>query len=138
MPTEPFREVTQQYTNTLSTTQKKSNLTNILLQHITVSNEHDFTKLEEWLADIETSADLTNESRAKLVDGCFSYCLYNIIMNFLNNRTNIWIWRQAFTSLQHGFLRSEENDVLYNFETPKCVWENVVSYNVLTLYCFLF
>ena len=28
---------------------------------------------------------------------------------------------------------SEENVVLYNFETPKGVWENVVSYNILTL-----
>ena len=57
-------------------------------------------------------------------------------MNFLNNRTNIWIWRQAFASLQHGFLRSEENVVLYNFETPDGVWKNVVSCNILTL-CFL-
>ena len=54
-------------------------------------------------------------------------------MHFLNNITNIWIWRQVFASLQHGFLRSEENVVLYNFETPKGVWENVVSCNILTL-----
>ena len=54
-------------------------------------------------------------------------------MNFLNNRTNIWNWRQALTSLQHGFLRSEENVVLYNSEMPKGVWENVVSCNILTL-----
>ena len=65
------------------------------------------------------------------VDGCFSFCLYDTVMNFLNNRTNIWIWRQAFTSLQHGFLGSEEN-VLYNFETPKGILENVVSCNILT------
>ena len=64
------------------------------------------------------------------VDGCFSFCFYDVIINFLINRTNIWIWRQAFASLQHCFLRSEEN-VLYNFETPKGVWENV-SYNILT------
>ena len=56
-----------------------------------------------------------------------------VIMNFLNNRTNTWIWRQAFASLQHGFLRSEENVVLNNFETSKGVWENVVSCNILTL-----
>ena len=35
-PTESFREVIQQYTNTLCTTQKQSNLTNSLLQDITV------------------------------------------------------------------------------------------------------
>ena len=68
------------------------------------------------------------------VDGCFSFCLYDAIMNFLNNRTNIWIWRQAFACSQHGFLRSKENVVLYNFETTEDVWENVVFCNILTLY----
>ena len=64
-PTEPFIEVIQQYTKSLCTTQKQSNLTNALLQDIAVFNEHNFTKLEEWLTDIKTAADLTNESRAK-------------------------------------------------------------------------
>ena len=67
------------------------------------------------------------------VDGCFSFCFYDVIIDFLTNRTKILIWRQAFISLQHGFLRSEENVVLYNFETPEGVWENVMSYNILTL-----
>ena len=65
-PTKCFGEVIQQYTNTLCTMQKQTNLTNSLLQQIAVLNEHDSTKLEEWLTDIETAADLTNESRAKL------------------------------------------------------------------------
>ena len=65
-PTECFREVIQEYTHTLCTTQKQSNLTNSLLQDIAVFNEHNSTKLEEWLTDIETAADLTSESRAKL------------------------------------------------------------------------
>ena len=46
---------------------------------------------------------------------------YHIIINFLMNRTKILIWRQAFASLQHCFLRSEENVVLHNFETPEGV-----------------
>ena len=46
--------------------QKQTNLTNSLLQDITVFNEHDSTKLEEWLIDIKTAVDLTNESQAKL------------------------------------------------------------------------
>ena len=37
-----------------------------LLQDITVFNEYDSTKLEDWLMDIETAVDLTNESQAKL------------------------------------------------------------------------
>ena len=61
-PTELFREVICQYTNTLCTTQKQMNLTNSLLQDIAVFNEYDSMKLEDWLMDIETAADLTSES----------------------------------------------------------------------------
>ena len=65
-PTEPFGEVISQYTDTLCTTQKQTNLTNLLLQDIAIFNGHDPTKLKEWLKDLETAADLTNESHAKL------------------------------------------------------------------------
>ena len=65
-PAEPFGEVLCQYTDTLCSTQKQSNLTNSLMQDIPVFNEHDSTKLEDWLIDIETAADLTSESRARL------------------------------------------------------------------------
>ena len=51
---------------TLCNTQKQTNLTDTLLQDITVFSEYNSTKLEEWLTDIETVADLTNESQAKL------------------------------------------------------------------------
>ena len=57
-PAEPLREVIQQYTVTLCTTQKQSNLTNSLLQDIPAFNEHNSTKLEDWLTDIEMAADL--------------------------------------------------------------------------------
>ena len=63
---EPFGEVIWQYTDTLCTTQKQSNLMNSLLQDIAVFNEHDSTKLEDWLMDIKMAADLTSKSRAKL------------------------------------------------------------------------
>ena len=66
IPTKPFGEVVHQYTDTLCTVQKQTHLTNSLLQDIAVFNEHDSTKLEEWLTNIETAADLTSESRAKL------------------------------------------------------------------------
>ena len=45
---------------------RKLNLTHSLLQDIAVFNKHNSTKLEDWLTDIETAADLTTESRAKL------------------------------------------------------------------------
>ena len=36
------------------------------LQDTAFFNEHDCTKLEDWLMDIEMAADLTSESRARL------------------------------------------------------------------------
>ena len=38
----------------------------LLLPDIPVFKGHDFTHLEDWLADIETVADLAAESRTKL------------------------------------------------------------------------
>ena len=63
---EHFGEVLSQYMDTLCSTQKQSNLTNSLMQDVPVLNEHDSTKLEDWLIDIEMAADLTSESRARL------------------------------------------------------------------------
>ena len=54
------------YTNTLCSAQKQSNLTNSLLQDISIFNGHNATQLEDWLVDIETAADLTAESRTEL------------------------------------------------------------------------
>ena len=54
-------------TQTLYTTQKQTNLTNSLLQDIAIFKDHDSEKLEEWLTDLKTAADLTNESWAELV-----------------------------------------------------------------------
>ena len=61
-PAELFRGVIHKYINTLCTTQKQTNLANSLLQDIAFFNEYNSTKLEECLMDIETTADLTNES----------------------------------------------------------------------------
>ena len=58
---ELFGEVLHQYPDTLCTTQKQANLTNSLLQDIAIFSEHISTKVEEWLMDIEITADLTNE-----------------------------------------------------------------------------
>ena len=65
-PAKPFGEVLHQYTDTLCSTQKQSNLTNSLMQDIPGFNEHDSTKLDDWLIDIETAADLISESRTRL------------------------------------------------------------------------
>ena len=65
-PIEPFREVICHYMDTLCNTQKQTNLTNSLLQDLTIFSGHDSTKLEYWLMDLETADDLTNEGHAKL------------------------------------------------------------------------
>ena len=64
--TEHPGEVIKHYTNTLCLAQKQTNLTNSLLQDISVFNGHDTTQLEDWLVDIETAADLTAKSQTKL------------------------------------------------------------------------
>ena len=66
--------------DTLCTTQKQTNLTNSLQQDIAIFNEHNSTKLEEWLADIETAVDLTSESWAKLAKARSRGLTYTLVI----------------------------------------------------------
>ena len=61
------------------------NLTNSLLQDIAVFNKYNLTKLEEWLMDIETAADLTNESSAKLVKAKSGGLTHTLVMEVINS-----------------------------------------------------
>ena len=54
------------YTKTLCSAQKKTSLESSLLQDIPILNGQDSSLLEDWLTDIETASELTNESRTKL------------------------------------------------------------------------
>ena len=65
-PSEPIKEVFQQYTNTLCNAQKKTSFVNSLLQDITILKGNDSSQLEDWLTDIKTASDLTGKSRTKL------------------------------------------------------------------------
>ena len=65
-PPEPLDEFQQQYTETLYTAQQITSFVNTLLQDITIFNGSDSLQLEDWLIDIETTSDLTSESRTKL------------------------------------------------------------------------
>ena len=67
------------------TTQKQMNLTNSPLQDIAVFNEYALTKLEEWLMDIETVADLTNESKDKLVKAKSRGLTHTLVMEVINS-----------------------------------------------------
>ena len=69
--------------------QKQTNLTNSLLHDIAIFNQNDSTKLEEWLMDIETAADLTNESWAKLDKAKLRRLSYTIVMEAINSE-KIW------------------------------------------------
>ena len=62
----PVENVLDRYTETLCTAQKKTSLENTLLQDIPILNGHDPSQLEDWLTDIESATELTNESRTKL------------------------------------------------------------------------
>ena len=84
-PTEPFREVVHQYTDTLCATQKQENLTNSLLQDIAIFSEQDSTKLEECLMDIETAAGLINESQVKLAKAKSRGLTLTLVMEVINS-----------------------------------------------------
>ena len=62
----PIKNVLDRYTETLCTAQKKMSLESSLLQDIPILNGQDSSQLEDWLMDIETASELTNESRTKL------------------------------------------------------------------------
>ena len=63
---EPLDEVLQQYTEALCSAEKQTTFANSLIQDICTFNGSDLTQLEDWLIDIETAADLTDESRTML------------------------------------------------------------------------
>ena len=85
-PTEPYGEVVCQYTDTLCTTQKQTHLTNSLLQDIAFFKEHDSLKLEEWLTNIETAADLTSENQAKLAKANSQGLTHMLVMDDIDSK----------------------------------------------------
>ena len=77
---EPLDEVLQQYTETLCTAQKMTTLANTLIEDIPTFNGSDLTLFEDWLIDIETAANLTNESRTMLAQATSKGLTHNLIM----------------------------------------------------------
>ena len=57
-----IENVLDRYTETLCTAEKKTSLESSLLQDIPILNGQDSSQLEDWLTDIETASELTNES----------------------------------------------------------------------------
>ena len=56
-----------------------------LLHHITIFNEYDSTKLEDWLMDIETAVYLTNESKAKLAKAKSRGLTHTLVTEAINS-----------------------------------------------------
>ena len=79
-PPEPLDEVLQQYMDTLCTAQKETTFANTLIQDIPTFNGSASTQLEDWLIDIETAADLTDESRTKLAQAKSKGLTHTLIM----------------------------------------------------------
>ena len=77
---EPLDEVLRQYMETLCTAQKQTTFANTLIQDIPTFNGSDLTQLEDWLIDIETTANLTDESRTELAQAKSKGLTHTLIM----------------------------------------------------------
>ena len=58
-PPEPLDNVLKQYMDTLCSAQKKTNFANTLIQDMPIFNGNNSMQLEDWLVDIETTANLS-------------------------------------------------------------------------------
>ena len=65
-PLECLDDVLQQYRETLCSAQKQTTFANTLIQDTPTFSGSNSTQLEDWLLDIETAANLTDEGRTKL------------------------------------------------------------------------
>ena len=70
---------------TLCSAQKQTNFANTLIQDIPIFNGNNSTQLEDWLVDIETSADLTVESRTKLAQAKSKGLTHTLITEVLTS-----------------------------------------------------
>ena len=84
-PPEPLHDILQQYTETLCTLQKKTTFVNTLLQDITIFNDSDSSQLEDWLTNVETTTNLTRESRTKLAQAKIKGLTHSLITEALNS-----------------------------------------------------
>ena len=82
-PLEPLDDVLQQYTVTLCSSQKQTTFANTLIQDMSTFNGSNSTQLEDWLVDIETAANLTDESRTKLAQAKSKVLTHTLISEAL-------------------------------------------------------
>ena len=83
-PLEPLDNVLKQYMDTLCSSQKQTNFVNTLIQDIPIFNDNNSMQIEDWLMDIETTADLSAESRTKLAQAKSKGLTCTLITEALN------------------------------------------------------
>ena len=83
-PLEPLNDILKQHMDTLCSAQKQTNFTNTLIQDISIFNGNDSTQLEDWLMDIETAPDLSDESRTTLAQARSKGLTHTLITEALN------------------------------------------------------
>ena len=64
---------------------KRTTFASTLLQDIVIFNGNDSTQLEDWLIDIEITANLTSESRTKLAQAESKGLTHTLISEALNS-----------------------------------------------------
>ena len=65
---EPICPTMQASTDTLHATQREANLTTSSLKDIPMFDGQDYGNLEDWLMDLETTADILTESHIYLAE----------------------------------------------------------------------
>ena len=103
-PPEPLEEVLQQYTETLCSAQKQTTFANTSIQDIPTFNGSDLAQLEDWLIDIETAANLIDESRTKLAQAKSKGLTHTLIMEALAQDKN---WEEIKDSLHLKLCNSD-------------------------------
>ena len=62
------------------------------------------------------------------INGCFSFCLVQYSLKFSQEQNKFWLGDKLLPSFKHGFLRSEENVNLNNFQ-PLMVYDCWSTYS---------
>ena len=110
----------QKNTDTLCTTQWQMNLTMSLLQNIPTFDGWDTTKLEDWLSNIKTVADLLKESQACLAIAKSHGLTHTLICEALqaekcwDNIKEYFIWNfamQIYTHTHHISWKSSKGTI---------------------------
>ena len=126
VPPEALDEGLQQYMETLCSAQKQTTFTNTLIQDIPTFNESDLAQLDDWLTDIETAADLTDESRTKLAQAKSKGLICTLIMQALALGKN---WEEIKDSLHLKLCNSNIHTSVSHFmDIPKKDNESLAAY----------